>query len=153
MAAAEHRDHWGGPPAQEPRNPGQPAQPPPGQEPGVGCELGQGDRTVPEGLAPFLPLRLMPPRAGACWGDQRHIMCLRVHSAVFGQSGCPPWRPSLPPPPEAEPKPEVQGRLLSSWYLFFFTPPLHNLYIPKYVQLRWGVFKEGVGCVSLFLLW
>lgn len=32
------------------------------QKPGVGRELGQGDRAVPEGLAPFLPLRLVPHR-------------------------------------------------------------------------------------------
>lgn len=49
----------------QPRSPETLGQPPSlsaRQEPGVGRELGQGDRAAPEGLAPFLPLRLVPRR-------------------------------------------------------------------------------------------
>lgn len=131
MAAAEHRDHQGssGPGIRRPGT----ASP---ASTGAGA-WGRGDSTVPEGLAPFLPLKLMPPRAGACWGALSP-------SAVFGQSGPPPWRPSLPPRLSRSQRSRDVYLALG---IYFSPPPRppdpHNLYIPKYVQLRWGVFKEG----------
>lgn len=102
-----------GPGTQEPDGP--PAQPV-----SRGAGAGPDDRTAPEGLAPFL-LETHAPQGGRLRGRSETCSPSPSERSIWTIRAC-----SLEAiaAPEAKLTPEVQGHLLSSWYLFSPPPAL-----------------------------
>lgn len=132
-----------------PRDPGAPDGPP-AQPVSGGAGAGPGDRTAPEGLAPFL-LETRAPQGGRLRGRSETCSPSPSKRSIWTIRAC-----SLEAiaAPEAELTPEVQGHLLSSWYLFS-PPPAPSLQItytfPRKLSSDGGRFLRKGSHVSIFL--
>ena len=109
---------------------------------GVGAEpspCGGPDRTAPEGLAPFL-LETRAPQGGRLRGRSETCSPSPSERSIWTIRAC-----SLEAiaAPEAKLMPEVQGHLLSSWYLFS-PPPAPSLQITYTFPRR--VSSDVGGC-------